>query len=289
MALAAYQVSFNGVTMGDGTNVDIVSLTGFDALPTINQSDIDRLRDWGQYSGSYFSTGRELVLSVEISDTTGSDTSFRTTIDAFAAAMQTQPDTELPFAVCLPGWAQASRQANVRVTDRQLVVDYPYTRHFATASVTFWATDPRIYDSTSTTVTASQPSLTGGTPWPIVWPAPWGSIVTGTAAVNVVNVGTFETRPVLTLTGPISNPSITNTGTGQSLTFQGLVLGGSDTLVVDFRAHTAIVNGSSNARGTLTAASAWFLFPPGTTSLVLTGGATTSGTQLSCTYQSAWM
>src|ERR1035438_9753047 len=111
--LNPYQVSFGGLTMGDGTAYDIVGLTGFDALPTINLNDVDKLRDWGQYQGSYFSTGRELVLALEISDT--SDAAFRADIDALNAAVVPQSQIELPFAVNLPGWAQASRQANVRV------------------------------------------------------------------------------------------------------------------------------------------------------------------------------
>ena len=288
MSLAPYQVSFNGLTMGDQTNIDIVSLTGFDALPTINQSDIDRLRDWGQYQGSYYSTGRELVLTVEISDTTGSDTSFRTTIDAFTAAMQTLPDTELPFAVCLPGWAQAARQSNVRVSDRQLVVDYPYTRHFAQASVTFWATDPKIYDSTTQTTIITLPLYNGGAGWPIVWPTSWGSASTvGTASVT--NSGNIETRPLLSLAGPVTNPSLTNLTTGQSLTFQGLTLGAGDTLVVDLHAHTAILNGTTNERGLLTAGSVWWTLAPGATTVQYTANTTLTGSQLTVSWQSAWL
>ena len=288
MALAAYQCSFNGVTMGDQTNIDIVSLTGFDALPTINQSDIDRLRDWGQYQGSYFSTGRELVLSVEISDTTGSDTSFRTTIDAFTAAMQTQPDTELPFAVRLPGWAQAARQSNVRVSDRQLVVDYPYTRHFATASVTFWATDPKLYDSTTQTTIVPLPLYNAGAGWPIVWPTAWGATSNvGTASIN--NAGNIETRPLLSLSGPVTNPTFTNVTTGQYLTFSGLVMGAGDVLVVDMKAHTAILNGTTNERGLLTAGSVWWTLAPGFTTVQYTANSTLTGSQLTINYQSAWL
>lgn len=286
MALAAYQVSFNGLTIGDGTNYDIVGLTGFDALPTINQNDVDRLRDWGQYLGSYFSTGREIVLNIEITDT--SDAAFRTDIDALNAAVVPQSQTELPLAVCLPGWAQASRQSNARVIARDIALDYSYTRHFATCAITFWATDPRLYDSTTQTTIITLPLYNAGVAWAAAWPMAWGATGTsGSASVN--NAGTFETRPQMVLAGPVTNPTITNVTTGQSLTFQGLVMGASDTLSIDMYAHTALLNGVTNVRGFLTAASVWWVLAPGNTTVQYTANSTLTGSTLTINWQSAWL
>ena len=286
MALNAYQVSYNGLTMGDGTVYDITGLTGFDALPTINQNDVDRLRDWGQYAGSYFSTGREMVLSIEISDT--SDAAFRADIDALNAAVVPQSQTELPFAVNLPGWAQASRQSNVRVIDRTLALDYSYTRHYATCDITFWATDPRIYDSTTQTTIITLPAYNAGAGWPIVWPTSWGASGTSGTA-SILNAGTFETRPLLTLTGPVTNPTITNVTTGQFLTFTGLTMGAGDVLVVDLKGHTAILNGTTNERGLLSASSSWWTLAPGYTTVQYTANTTLTGSTLTVAWQSAWM
>ena len=287
MALNPYQVSYNGLTCGDGTDYDIVQLTGFDSLPTINQSDADKLRDWGQYRGSYYSTGRELVLSVEITST--SDAAFRADIDAFNLAFQTQPDTELPFAVCLPGWAQASRQSNVRVIDRSpFDVNYEYTRWKAVGDVTLWATDPHIYDSTVQTTIITLPLYNSGVAWAAAWPISWGTAATaGSASIN--NAGNFETRPLMTLAGPVTNPTITNVTTGQFLTFQGLTMGGGDSLVLDFNAHTAILNGTTNERGLLTATSSWFKLAPGNTTVAFTANTTLTGATLTVNWQSAWL
>jgi hypothetical protein len=225
-------------------------------------------------------------LSIEITDT--SDAAFRADVDALAAACMVQTSTELPFAIALPVWAQVSRQANVRVVDRHIDLDYAYTRHLAACSITFWATDPRLYDSATQTTIITLPLYNAGAAWPIVWPTSWGATSTvGTTSVN--NAGTFETRPQLVLQGPVTNPTITNITTGQFMTFQGLTMGAGDQLIVDMKAHTAILNGTTNERGLLTAASQWWTLAPGNTTIQYTANSTLTGSTLTVNWNSAWL
>lgn len=64
----------------------------------------------------------------------------------------------------------------------------------------------------------------------------------------VVNFGALPTWPVITITGPVSNPGVTYPDTPVSIGYRGH-LGASDSLVIDTRpwARTAKVNGGSVA------------------------------------------
>ncbi len=286
-------LAFNGLTMGDSTNYDIVQVEGLDSIPAINQNDADKGRDWGQFMGAYFAGGREVIVDLEISAPAGtSDVTFRATVDAFEAAMQTYPLTELPLAFSLPGLAQTTRQVNVRVLSRKLVIDYPYMQHLATATLQFWATDPRIYDTTVQTQNVSLPAGNGGLAWPVTWPTSWGSS-SGGGTMTVTNAGSFETRPLVTIAGPVDNPTISNVTSGQSLTFITHVNSG-DTLVIDLNARTALYFVGStgvggNRRGTMTATSQWWVLAPGTSTLQFTANTVLTGATMTVAFQSAWL
>ena len=110
-------------------------------------------------------------------------------------------------------------------------------------------------------------------PFTLTSAAPGGS----GAQVACINSGNFETRPTIGVTGPITSPAITNTTTGQTVSYTGLLLGPSDLLVLDFNLRQAILNGSTYVPAD--AFSQWWNLPPGTSTIALNGlentGATT--------------
>jgi hypothetical protein len=58
------------------------------------------------------------------------------------------------------------------------------------------------------------------------------------------NAGNFETRPVVTVTGPMHYPAITYVNTGQTVSWSTLILNTGDVLTVDFDSRTGWVNGA---------------------------------------------
>jgi hypothetical protein len=58
------------------------------------------------------------------------------------------------------------------------------------------------------------------------------------------NAGNFETRPVITIRGPIHYPSITYVNTAQTVSWSTLILNTGDVLTVDFDSRTGWVNGA---------------------------------------------
>jgi len=116
------------------------------------------------------------------------------------------------------------------------------------------------------------------------------------AEMTVTNAGNYGAPPVFTITGPTTNPVITNTTTGKSMDFSkgaGLMLNEDETLTVNVLAKTIVktsVGVDSDASGTMTDASKWIYIRRGANVLTLfddTAGDLSS--QLEISFRSAWM
>jgi len=287
MALAPFQAAFNGVTIGDGTAYDITSMDGLESLPAVTQTDIPRERDHGQFLGGMFAGGREVTLTFETIGTT--DAGFRSALDALGAAFTINAFTELPFSWNLPGMAQVSRQVNVRLLAREIPLDIDYAHRKAVCAVRMWATDPRIYDSTTQTLTTTLPLSNGGAAWPITWPTAWGS-GGGSGSLTITNAGGFNAPAIIVITGPVDNPTIENATEGKHLTFN-ITLANTDTLTVDLRNKTVILNGTASRRNTLsqTDASSWWDLLPGNNTFNYRANTTQVGSTAAISWQSTWI
>jgi hypothetical protein len=116
---------------------------------------------------------------------------------------------------------------------------------------------------------------------PVTFP---GGVPPESVTLTAVNSGTFETRPQITLAGPITSPSIVNANTGQQITYSGLTLGASDVLEIDTDNRQSFVNSQFQPADP---ASSWWVLAPGLTT-VFVSGTTPGGAQLSMTWSSAW-
>jgi len=109
-----------------------------------------------------------------------------------------------------------------------------------------------------------------------------GATPSGTVATNA---GNRPTPVEFVITGPIENPIITNSTNGHTLSFT-ITLAASETLVVNTRDRTVLLNGSSNRRNTLTNPD-WFFLDPGVNQIFFGGQNGTSAT-LGISFRSAW-
>lgn len=100
--------------------------------------------------------------------------------------------------------------------------------------VTLKANNPWFYDPIGTGISFGISG--GGTPWDIPWNIPWniGSSVLD-QIISHNYLGNFLAEPILTVTGPIENPKIENLSTGDKLDFPGLILAGSEYIIIDAR------------------------------------------------------
>lgn len=146
------------------------------------------------------------------------------------------------------------------------------------------APDPRKYGTVLHQATATQASAAAGLAPPLTPPftLPAGA---PPMAVSCTNSGSFETRPLVTITGPITAPAVVNQTTGQTVSFPGLILGSTDVLTLDFNSLQALLNGVYRPADIN---SSWWVMPPGTTGVNVIGTAAT-GSSVTVAWRDAWI
>lgn len=116
---------------------------------------------------------------------------------------------------------------------------------------------------TATTQNFTTPTATGFT-WPFVWPVTWG---TSSGAAHVLtNNGNGYAYPTITFTGPLTNPRLLNTTTGEEMALTQTILSGQ-VVVITMRDRTIVQDGSINRISLKTAPSTWWALVPGANSL----------------------
>ena len=275
--LSNWQMSYNGLTFGAGTAYAIDNVDGLD-LPAVRNGDVARPRDTGEFIGLDLLGGRTVTLDL---DATSDGTSLQHALTALAGALIPPPDgqTESPLWIQLPNLPLLSVSARVR--KRQLPIDLPWsTGSYAKKIVVeLHATDPRVYaPSVGTVITLATP--TGGLTFNATPPFVFGGGGVSSATVN--NTGNIEMRPLITIAGPVTNPSITNQTLGLTLTFSNpnqitYTLNDGDLLVIDTDQHQATYypSGStvgSSRRNWLVSGSTWWDLPPGSSTIQFDSG-----------------
>lgn len=187
-----------------------------------------------------------------------------------------------------------AKQATVRRSGKPL---FAYvTDRIATYSVLVTAADPRRYSTTLQSGTTMLPSTTGGLSFPATFPVTF-SATTVAGQINAVNQGTSETRPVLTITGPVVAPTVSALypdGTVKQLIYS-LDLASGDVLAIDTDAHTVILNGNVSRRRFMTVASGWPTIPaavngtPGAVTYQFQSSTYNATATLTAAWRSAWM
>lgn len=178
-------------------------------------------------------------------------------------------------------------QARVRVDSPVDATGGTRAAPFITWGVSLFAPDPRVYAATVSSGDYDPTDTgSGGLSFPLVFPLVFGA--GGAAALQVENEGTIATPAVLTVTGPVVNPTLDNDTVGASIRTTGLELDVGEVAVFDTDSRTLVVNG--NPRGDLVdvALTDWWHLARGVNQLRLRGGGMSAGqTELAVTYRSA--
>ena len=269
MTLAAYQLSFNGLTFGAGTDIQLVSATGLRALPPARVADQNRPRAHGAFAGLAYLGERTITLQLLVSVTTSAD--WETVLQNLAAAFQPIPDPAnlLALMVQLPGWSFPV-QVMCRPTRYEVPVNLAYSHHYATVAVELIAPDPMWYGPT-VTVTTTLPSPTSGAPFPWSFPVSFGSSSGG--SISVANTGNAYTSPLFQIQGPCTNPWVQFASSRLTV---DITLASTDALVLDSGAHTITLNGTASRYNDLQVGSQWFTCPPGTSTVRFGSGDSTA-------------
>lgn len=260
MALSQYQISYNGITIGAGTDVQLVGADGLRDLPPVRSSNSPRPRSHGVYAGLSYFGGRTITLQLLVMRTSSND--WETTLQLLAAAFQqeTDPENLKLFQLQLPGWPYPV-QIYARVTKYAEPVTLDYSHHKASVSIQLFCPEP-MWLSPPKSQTVGLPSPTSGASFPWSFPLSFGSSSGGTLTVD--NAGNTDAYPTFIITGPCNDPWIESNGA--RLTF-GITLAASDYLTVDTDAHSVTLNGTASRNNSVQNGSQWFTCPKGSSTV----------------------
>jgi hypothetical protein len=233
----------------------------------------------------------QFTLAVSLTDTRTSggtmtmSSSAQANYNLLQAALlpQTTGTTPLQFQLSLTSGLQL---INARVRANKTLVDPEYTYGFIKSQFTFFCPDPRYYDNTLQTASLTVSNALGRI-YNRTYNLVYGFGSSG-AATNVQNNGWATTYPTITVNGPINNPTVGNTTTGNYITVTGLYAN-TDIIVYDLDQKIVTVNGNP-ARNLVSGNSTWFGALPGSNAFYLTGSGTLAGTTAgTITWRSAYI
>ncbi|WND36917.1 phage tail family protein [Streptomyces sp. BB1-1-1] len=266
-------VQYGDLLLGPGTPYRWRRITGWGDLPALDSGTVARAGAHGAFPGQLLAQARTIGLDGLIVRAP------RATVGAVVGVLEdaTGPVVdELPFVAWLD--ERGPLLAYARAVRRAVPADKGYTVGTITGgAIEFEATDPRRYELTERTATATLPAAEQGIDWHVdeqgvegglEWPLEFGE-AGSTGALAVTNRGKAETHPVIVFRGPVVRPALTNLATGDVLEYD-LPLAAGDVLEVDTRAGTVTLNTTASRIYTATSRSVpeqTFTLAPGTTNL----------------------
>lgn len=142
--------------------------------------------------------------------------------------------------------------------------------------------------STANIGSASAVVATGTSVLPFTLPVVLGA-TTYSSNGSIVNTGDLPNYPSFVIYGPISNPKITNSTTGEYIEVTTNLASSSNILTINYDQDSfAIDNDGNSVIGSLTSGSTMFKIEPGTNDLTLTGASVGSGAYATVSVNSAW-
>jgi hypothetical protein len=279
-----YSFAFkNQVFGGAGSPYQIQSVDGLESLPSIRNQDDNRGYHDGMFTGRDFLSGRSIsIIFNTFGDSNGSAQTNYNTIQSILLP-QTQGTTPLYFK--FPNSPSSEQFVDARVRGLRTTVDPNYTYGYITSQVEFFCPDPNYYNNNLQTANMLISAALGRT-YNRTFNYTYGG---GSSSVTttISNIGWATTYPTITIQGPITNPIIGNTTSGNILNFTG-TYSALDTLEIDLYNQLITLNGAP-ARNLLISGT-WFDAPPGNSNFFFTGTGTLAGTtQATVSWYSAYI
>lgn len=283
----SYQLNDGGVILNDDLIapgfpfVDITTVKGLDNSP-YRETKRDHEGTDGGFLDAEFEVGRDITLEGTVYS---QGTYLESYLDSLKAnfAPVTSP---IPFYFT----TETNEQRLLFVKPRGCRYDWDANRRLGYVPIQFlmYAEDPRIYSANLQTFTLPVGALTfSGFGFPLGFPFGFGGVSLTTDGQYVSNSGNRPSPAILTVapsSGTLSNPTIVNDTTGNTLNFV-IDITFPDTLVVDLGNHTVRLNGVTNRRNTLQAPD-WFMINPGQQFIRFRAASGTGN--LTIQFRSAW-
>lgn len=303
MPLTDYQLSFNGLTIGQGTAYEIRSVDGLESFG-VRSRDSDLANLWGNVVGDDLVDAKSVIVDVDMVNDAATVLAFET---AFLPTVQRTLGVKFPGRDELQTTALCRKRAHARTVRSDLDVG------MLSIPVQLFLPDPRLY-SAATNAEAVPPFTAGslgfdltvgagadlGFDLTVGSGADLGFDLTGIASFGTVictNDGNVDTYPTILVgaTNGISRFRLTNDTNGDVLTVTQTINTG-ETLTIDMGAGFTGRGGLVISLGGASRYSSWeqprspFRLAPGNNSIrfeVLTGNA--SGAAAIVAWLHAWL
>jgi phage-related protein len=279
-----YSFAFNNQVFGGaGSPYQILSVDGLESLPGIRNQDDNRGYHDGMFTGRDFLSGRTIsIIFNTFGDVGGSAQTNYNTIQSVLLP-QTQGTTPLYFK--FPNSPTSEQFVDARVRALRTSVDPNYTYGYITSQVDFFCPDPNYYNSNLQTANMLISAALGRT-YNKTFNYTYGG-GSATVTTTIQNIGWATTYPTITINGPITNPVIGNSTSGDTLYFTG-TYSALDVLEIDLYNQLITLNG--NPARNLLISGTWFDAPPGNSNFFFTGTGTLAGTtQATVSWYSAYI
>jgi phage-related protein len=279
-----YSFAFNNQVFGGaGSPYQILSVDGLESLPSIRNQDDNRGYHDGMFTGRDFLSGRVIsIIFNTFGDSNGSAQSNYNTIQRILLP-QTSGTTPLFFK--FPNSPTSEQFVDARVRNLRTTVDPNYTYGYITSQVDFFCPDPNYYDNNLQT-SVMQISAALGRTYNKTFNYTYGG-GSATVTTTISNIGWATTYPIIRINGPITNPVVGNSTSGDTLYFSG-TYSALDLLEIDLYNQLITLNGAP-ARNLLISGT-WFDAPPGNSNFFFTGTSTLAGTtQATVSWYSAYI
>ena len=152
----------------------------------------------------------------------------------------------------------------------------------ARCRLVFQALDPRLFSTTESAVTLGL-SDPGGFTFPLTFPLTFG--VSGNSDGQAVNAGTYSSDWTASIVGPVTDPKILHSDSGQYVEMSGTVPAGS-VLLVSSADKSIILNGSPR-QSWLTLTSRWWELASGSNTIRFRAASGTGSATIS--WRDAWI
>lgn len=279
--LGERQLELGGVVFGDLTPIQVDDVDLGDADVRLGDRDTPH-HDGGQF-GLDYRDGRTISVDLWTDTTTAADA--RSAWSALrrvwsADTVRATSRAVVPLRLRMPG----SDTVRVYGRPRRLT---PATQRMRDAGLvdlvgTFQTADRLFYADAAHSITLTLVTTGGGgITWPVEWPITWAP--GGTRQDSVINRGEAATWPVITIRGPVAQPSVELVGSGRRLRLD-TTLAFDRSITIDTRPWRRTVlrdDGASFAGAVRGAALADFQVPVGQTFFAYRG--TDMSGQSSCT------
>jgi hypothetical protein len=233
--------------------VDITDVAGLDSAPQRTNTDEHEGAD-GTYVDSQYLSSRTIVLTGDVyTNPMDSDTLLNILKRQYAGWQGVKPfyfqtpGQSIKFLNCLGGGLKYDHDTN-RSNGKTSGVQF-----------TLYAGDPYIYDYPSQQVSITVPTIANvGMHFNAAFNLGFGGSITGNQA-TLQNNGSHIAYPLITLAGPLVNPSLVDSVNGVTQNFS-ISLSAADQLVIDCKNKSVVLNGQVSRRSSMQGIQ-WFSVP----------------------------